>query len=93
MKCFGGGDLLNAEISPAKVALTANQCISYALTRPAVASVLVGAHNVEQLVQSAAYENASDEEKDYAPALSSFPKISWQGHCMYCSHCAPCPKK
>ena len=19
------------------------------------------------------------------------PKISWQGHCMYCGHCAPCP--
>ena len=21
----------------------------------------------------------------------TFPKISWQGHCMYCGHCAPCP--
>jgi len=91
MKCFAGGDLLNAELSPAGVALTAEQCIHYALTRPAVACVLAGAHSVEQLLQSAAYETASDEERDYAAALASFPRISWSGHCMYCSHCAPCP--
>ena len=49
MKAFAGGDLLNAELSPAGVALTAHQCISYALSRPAVAVVLAGAHTVEQL--------------------------------------------
>lgn len=27
-----------------------------------------------------------------ALAFASFPNISWYGHCMYCSHCAPCPK-
>ena len=37
MKCFGGGDLLDAELSPAGVALTAHQCIHYALSRPGVA--------------------------------------------------------
>ena len=93
MKCFGGGDLLDAKLSPAGAALTVNQCIHYALTRPAVAVVLSGAHSVEQFKQSLAYENATDEEKDYALAFASFPKISWKGHCMYCSHCAPCPKK
>ena len=93
MKCFGGGDLLNAELSPAGAALTVNQCIAYALSRPAVSCVLAGAHSVEQLNQSADYENASESERDYALALASFPKISWEGHCMYCSHCAPCPKK
>ncbi len=93
MKCFGGGDLLNAELSPAGAALTVNQCIAYALSRPAVACVLAGAHSVEQLNQSADYENASESERDYALALASFPKISWKGHCMYCSHCKPCPKK
>ena len=90
MKAFGGGDLLS-EYSPAGKALTLYQCINYALTRPAVASVLSGARNAQQLRDSIAYENASDEEKDYASALASFPKISWKGHCMYCSHCAPCP--
>ena len=93
MKCFGGGDLLDAKLSPAGAALTVNQCIHYALSRPAVATVLVGAHSREQLLQSIAYEDASEEERDYAPALASFPHISWKGHCMYCSHCAPCPKK
>lgn len=93
MKVFGGGDLLDAELSPAGAALTTNQCIHYALTRPGVASVLAGAHSVEQLLESAAYEEASDEEKDYAEAFAAFPSIKWKGHCMYCSHCAPCPKK
>lgn len=91
MKAFAGGDLLNAETSPAGVALTAEQCIHYALTRPAVSCVLAGAHSVEQLRESLKYEKATDGEKDYAAALATFPKISWSGHCMYCSHCAPCP--
>ena len=93
MKCFGGGDLLNAELSPAGAALTVNQCIHYALSRPAVAVVLAGAHSEEQFEKSLAYERASDEEKDYALAFAAFPKISWTGHCMYCGHCAPCAKK
>lgn len=93
MKAFGGGDLLNAELSPAGRALTPNQCLHYALTRPAVATVLAGAHSVEQLKQSASYEAASEAEKDYAAVLAGFPNISWKGHCMYCSHCAPCPKR
>ena len=93
MKAFGGGDLLDEALSPAGKALTVNQCLHYALTRPGVSTVLAGAHSVEQLKTSLAYEDASDEEKDYAPAFAAFPKISWKGHCMYCSHCAPCPKK
>jgi len=92
MKAFGGGDLLDASMSPAGKALTANQCLHYALTRPAVSTVLAGAHTAEQLKISLAYEDASEEEKDYAAALASFPNISWKGHCMYCSHCAPCPQ-
>ena len=81
---------MNAELSPAGAALTVNQCIAYALSRPAVSCVLAGAHSVEQLKESINFENASDNERDYAPALASFPKISWKGHCMYCGHCAPC---
>lgn len=93
MKAFGGGDLLDEKLSPAGKALTVNQCIHYALTRPGVSTVLAGAHSVEQLRQSIGYEDAAEEERDYAPAFASFPNISWKGHCMYCSHCAPCPKK
>lgn len=91
MKAFAGGDLLNAELSPAGVALTAHQCISYALSRPAVSVVLAGAHSVAQLEESAAYCEADETARDYAAALASFPRIHWEGHCMYCSHCAPCP--
>ena len=92
MKAFGGGDLLRADLSPAGVALTVNQCIHYALTRPGVATVLAGAHSIEQLAESLRYETASDGERDYAAAFAAMPRISWQGHCMYCGHCAPCPK-
>ena len=93
MKTFGGGDLLSAELSPAGAALTANQCIAYALSRPAVSVVLAGAHTVRELEESAAYCDADDAARDYAAALASFPRIHWEGHCMYCSHCAPCPEK
>lgn len=91
MKAFGGGDLLSDE-SPAGKALTANQCIHYALTRPAVATVLSGARSLEDLKISAAYEDASPKERDYASVFATFPRISWEGHCMYCGHCAPCPR-
>ena len=92
MKAFGGGDLLDGTLSPAGKALTVNQCLHYALTRPAVATVFAGAHTVEELERSLAYESAGDAERDYAEAFASFPKISWRGRCMYCGHCAPCPK-
>ena len=92
MKAFGGGDLLKADMSPAGVALTAHQCLHYALTRPAVASVMCGARSIKDLKTSIAYENAAEVERDYAAAFASMPKISWVGHCMYCGHCAPCPK-
>ena len=91
MKAFGGGDLLS-RYSPAGVALTAFQCLHYALTRPGVACVMAGARTLEELEQCAAYENAPDGEKDYAAAFAAMPKISWEGHCMYCGHCAPCPQ-
>ena len=93
MKVFGGGDLLDAELSPAGVALTVNQCIHYALSRPGAAVVLAGAHDTKQLEISAGYCDSSDEERDYAGVFSTFPRVSWEGHCMYCSHCHPCPKK
>lgn len=92
MKAFGGGDLLSRELSPAGKELTPYQCLHYALTRPGVATVMSGARTVEDLKISISYEDAAEEEKDYAAAFAALPKISWKGHCMYCGHCAPCPK-
>ena len=91
MKAFGGGDLLSETLSPAGKALTLYQCLHYALTRPGVASVMSGARTLEEVKQSIAYEQAPEEERDYAAAFAALPKISWVGHCMYCGHCAPCP--
>lgn len=92
MKAFGGGDLLNDALSPAGKALTVYQCMHYALTRPAVATVLAGSRTIEELKNCIDYSDAPDEEKDYVTAFTTFPKISWNGHCMYCNHCLPCPK-
>lgn len=92
MKAFGGGDLLDEELSPAGKALTVNQCLHYALTRPGVAAVMSGAHTVDELEKCLEYIKAADVEKDYAAAFAALPKISWEGHCMYCGHCAPCPQ-
>lgn len=91
MKAFGGGDLLSDERSPAGKAMTVAHCIHYALTRPAVSTVLAGVHSKEQLKESIDYEYAPAEKRDYASVFATFPKISWRGHCMYCGHCAPCP--
>ena len=91
MKAFGGGDLLSEEYSPAGKAMTAVECLHYALTRPAVTSVMCGAKSVDDLMASLHYEDATVAEKDYAATFASFPKISWKGYCMYCGHCAPCP--
>lgn len=92
MKAFGGGDLLDAALSPAKTALTVKQCLHYALTRPAVVSVMVGSHSIPEFKECLVYEAASDEEKDYAQVFASMPRVRWEGHCMYCGHCEPCPK-
>ena len=92
MKAFGGGDLLDEELSPAGKALTVNQCLHYALTRPGVAAVMSGAHTVDELEKCLEYITAADVEKDYAAAFAALPRISWEGHCMYCGHCAPCPQ-
>ena len=92
MKAFGGGDLLDEELSPAGKALTVIQCLHYALTRPGVAAVMSGAHTVDELEKCLEYTTAADVEKDYAAAFAALPKISWEGHCMYCGHCAPCPQ-
>jgi len=91
MKGFAGGRLLSAEASWFGAALTPVQCIHYALTRPAVASILVGFDNVEQVDQAVAYETATEEEKNYGSVLASAPRHAFDTQCTYCGHCKPCP--
>lgn len=91
MKAFGGGALLHTESSPYGTAMSVAQCIHYALTRPAVGSVLVGCRTPEEVRQAAAYETATEAERDYSTVLSTSPKFSMAGKCVYCNHCLPCP--
>lgn len=90
MKGYFGGRLLSADDSPFGVALTPVQCIEYCLSRPAVASIMVGVKDVGEVKAAIAYESASLKEKDYAPVLVNAPKNSYEGQCTYCGHCAPC---
>ena len=94
MKGYAGGRLFDPAASPFGVALTPVQCLHYALTRPAVASVMAGMETPEQVAEAVAYETASEEEKDYASVLASAPNHAYTaGQCTYCGHCAPCPAK
>lgn len=92
MKGFGGGRLLSADDSPFNVALTPVQCLHYALTRPAVASVLAGFSVPEQVDDAIAYETADEAALDYASVLAHAPHHAYTGQCTYCGHCAPCPQ-
>ena len=91
MKGYAGGRLFSEKTSPFGVALTPIQCIHYALTRPAVASILAGYDTVAHVDEAVSYETATEEEKDYASVLANAPAHAWRGQCTYCGHCAPCP--
>lgn len=94
MKGYAGGRLFDAKRSPFGVAMTPVQCIHYCLTRPAVASIMVGYDTPEHVEQAVSYESASAEEKDYAGILASAPRHSFShSECTYCGHCKPCPSK
>ena len=89
MKGYAGGRLFSEQTSPFGVALTPIQCLHYALTRPAVASVMVGFDTTEHVDAAVAYETAGEEEKDYASVLAHAPRHAYSGQCTYCGHCAP----
>lgn len=94
MKSLAAGKLLSADHSPFTRAMTAAQCIHYALTRPAVSSVLVGCRSKAEVEAAAAYVNLSDAERDYSLAVSTLKSSGnqgFKGHCVYCNHCLPCP--
>ncbi|WPC43686.1 aldo/keto reductase [Clostridium sp. JS66] len=92
MKGYGAGVLLSDKESPFEKALTPVQCLHYCLTRPSVASVMVGVSDTNQILAATAYVTAEDKEKDYSEVLANAPRSSFSGHCMYCGHCSPCSK-
>jgi predicted aldo/keto reductase-like oxidoreductase len=90
MKTLGAGKLLSPAYTPLAQPLTVGQCIHYALTRPAVASALIGCQSRAQVEEAVRYTHLSDAEKDYSPALENI-KADFRGGCFYCRHCLPCP--
>lgn len=93
MKVFGGGDLLDRENSPFGCAFTPVQAIDYALTRPAVAAVMLGCKTQDEIEAAVAWCRATPEERDYTAVMTHLDRFSWREHCMYCGHCAPCTSK
>lgn len=90
MKTLGAGKLISQDHSPFKKPMTVTQCVHYALSRPAVASVLLGSKTRAEVEDSLRYLTASDEERDYSDVLGTL-KSDFSGNCVYCGHCQPCP--
>ena len=90
MKTLGGGKLLSAEHTPFARPLTVAQCVHYALSRPAVASVLLGCKTAHEVTEATKYFTLSEQEKDYTEILGTI-RNDFKGHCVYCNHCQPCP--
>jgi len=90
MKTLGGGRLLSAEHSPYKKAMTVTQCAHYALTRPAVVSVLIGCNSATQIQEATVYLHSTDQQRDYTDIIKGYSG-ELTGKCVYCNHCQPCP--
>ena len=91
MKTLAMGTLLSAERSPLGVALTEGQCISYALSRPAVAAVMVGMQRISDVQHAVEYWQLPEAERDHSEVLAGLGMFNAAGRCMYCNHCLPCP--
>lgn len=90
MKTLGAGKLVSPEHTPFEKPLTPVQCIHYALTRPAVASVMLGCQSPAEVRGAVRYLDATDAERDYSAVLGTL-RSDFRGNCVYCSHCQPCP--
>jgi len=88
MKPYAAGVLFRD--NPSSIVLTPVQCLSYALSQPAVCTAVPGCKNVAEVQAALAFLSATDEEKDFS-AIDSNPMWKVQGNCMYCNHCLPCP--
>ena len=78
MKSLAAGALLSDKTSPFGRAMTVQQCMHYALSRPGVASVLVGMQSPEQVADCLRYETMTPEELDYSFLFAAEPKFSIQ---------------
>lgn len=90
MKTLGGGKLISPEHTPFDRSLTVAQCMEYALTRPAVASVMIGCQSRAEVLGALEYFQLSEKERDYTHVMDTL-RNDFKGNCVYCNHCQPCP--
>lgn len=90
MKSLGAGKLISPEHTPFQRPMTVTQCLHYALTRPAVASVMLGCQSRAEVLDAVKYLDTDESQRDYAPVMNTL-RNDFQGNCVYCSHCQPCP--
>ncbi|MBM3501643.1 MAG: hypothetical protein FJX74_23565, partial [Armatimonadetes bacterium] len=87
MKPYAGGKLLREHASAAVTPVT---CLSYALAQRGVSMVLPGPQDLAELNDAVSYLDATDEQRDFAPALQELGTVECAS-CVYCNHCLPCP--
>ena len=92
MKALGAGKLISPEHTPFCRPLSVAQCVHYALSRPAVASVLLGCKTPKEIQEAVKYFDLDDAQRDYTEVMSSISG-GLKGACLYCSHCQPCPSQ
>ena len=90
MKTLGSGKLLSADHTPFAKPMTVAQCIHYALSRPAVVSTLLGCKDRSEVLEAVRYLDMTDAERDYT-GIAETMRETFQGKCVYCNHCQPCP--
>lgn len=90
MKAYNNGQLLDRRLSPFGRAMTTDQCLQYALDRPAVASCLAGAVTAKEMEQTLKLYDVPAEQRDYS-FIGALQSKEMAGSCTYCNHCQPCP--
>ena len=88
MKPYHGGTLLSVNGRPSGI--TPAQCLGYVFSLP-VSTAVPGARNAEEMRATLHYLEATEEEKDYRPAVANIHD-QLAGQCVYCNHCHPCPQ-
>lgn len=90
MKPYNNGQLLDGRLSPFGRAMTTEQCLQYALDRPAVVSCLAGAVSAREMERTLQFYHAPVEQRDYS-FIGALQSKEMAGSCTYCGHCQPCP--
>ena len=90
VKTLYAGKLLSKGHTPFTSPLSMGQCIHYALSHPAAASVMPG-HQSDGEIEEACRCLTMEESGKDCGAVSKAGGSLMDGACMYCSHCQPCP--